>query len=377
MSGSPAWPSVALSLLDATAQQQHTAQEIRARLGAWPSATQAWRIKFSTSLGDAEELGAGVLLLVLDTPAASDQLAQWLATGASVLVMVGHSATLYWSGACYRLSGQPAHDWLAAWAAFLDCGFAPHDALCLAWAWRPPTAVGMAEDWPFDLASMPRVLDVPQSAADAPAFPPCPSKIGLYPVVPDAQWVERLLDLGVTTIQLRIKGDLESAQVAREIRRAVAAGAAHQAHVFINDHWQLALEAGAYGVHLGQEDLQLADLNAIARAGVRLGLSTHGIYEMLLAWHFRPSYLAFGAVFPTQTKLVATDPQGLVRLAHFVDLFAAHVSTVAIGGIDQARLPQVLATGVGGVAVVSAVTGARDVPAAVRALMQAFVPDRS
>ncbi len=90
--------------------------------------------------------------------------------------------------------------------------------------------------------------------------------------------------------------------------------------MFINDHWREAIAAGAYGVHLGQEDVQTADLNAHRAAGVRLGLSTHGYYEMLRALHFRPSYLALGAIFPTTTKVMPTAPQGLARLARYVRL---------------------------------------------------------
>ena len=160
----------------------------------------------------------------------------------------------------------------------------------------------------------------------------------------------------------------------REVRRAVDAGRAHNARVFINDHWLLALQAGAYGVHLGQEDWCNADLEALAQSGIRVGLSTHGVYEMLVAWHFRPSYIATGAVFPTATKQVATAPLGLARLHRYVGLLAGQVPGVAIGGISLAQLPSVLASGVGSAAVVSAITGAADVPAAVAALQRVFEP---
>ena len=95
------------------------------------------------------------------------------------------------------------------------------------------------------------------------------------------------------------------------------------------------------------------------RAGVRLGLSTHGFYEILKALHFRPSYIALGAVFPTTTKVMPTAPQGLKRLARYVRLLDGVVPLVAIGGIDLQVLPDVLATGVGCAAVVRAVTEAR------------------
>lgn len=130
--------------------------------------------------------------------------------------------------------------------------------------------------------------------------------------------------------------------------------------MFINDHWQLALEAGAYGVHLGQEDLAVADLHALAQAGVRLGLSSHGYFEILLALQLKPSYLALGPIFATATKDVAAPPQGLARLARYARLAAPHAPLVAIGGIGAGNLAEVLAAGVGSAAVVSAVTGAAD-----------------
>ncbi|HEY1611120.1 MAG TPA: thiamine phosphate synthase, partial [Paraburkholderia sp.] len=262
-----------------------------------------------------------------------------------------------------------AEDWIAALAAFLDCGFEPHDALVLALAWRDGDETRADDAWPVDFARFPRVVGLP--AAPARPFAPCPPKLGLYPVLPGADWVERMLDFGVKTVQLRSKQPKSPALV-QEIERCVAAGRRHDAQVFINDHWREAVDAGAYGVHLGQEDVREADLAAIAAAGVRLGLSTHGYYEMLTALHFRPSYLALGAVFATTTKIMPTAPQGLARLARYVKLLDGVVPLVAIGGIDGGVLPEVLATGVGSAAVVRAVTEAADPAAAVAALQREF-----
>ncbi|KXU95910.1 thiamine-phosphate diphosphorylase [Caballeronia megalochromosomata] len=206
-------------------------------------------------------------------------------------------------------------------------------------------------------------------------FPACPDRLGLYPVLPSADWVQRVLDLGVRTAQLRRK-TTDAADLQREIARSVEAGRRHDAQLFINDHWREAIAAGAYGVHLGQEDVQTAELNAIAKAGVRLGLSTHGYYEMLRALHFRPSYLALGAVFPTTTKVMPTKPQGLARLARYVQLLSGRVPLVAIGGIDASVMPDVLATGVSSAAVVRAVTEAPDTAAAVLSLQQMFAGQR-
>lgn len=200
------------------------------------------------------------------------------------------------------------------------------------------------------------------------AFAPLTGPIGFYPVVPDAAWVQQLLDWGVRCIQLRIKAaDHTPAEIASQVRAAVAAGrAVPGAQVFINDHWQLALDAGAYGVHLGQEDLDTAGLDALRSAGLRLGLSTHTPAELARARAVQPSYLAIGPIYPTTLKVMPYEPVGLERLKAWAAL-AAPYPVVAIGGISLERLPGVLACGVDGVAVVSAVTLAADPQQAARA----------
>ena len=139
------------------------------------------------------------------------------------------------------------------------------------------------------------------------------NRIGFYPVVPTAAWVERLLSWGVRTIQLRIKAaDHTPADIAIEVNAAIAAGkAVPGAQVFINDHWQLALAAGAYGVHLGQEDLDTADIEALRSSGMRLGLSTHTPAELARAHAVQPSYLAIGPIYPTTLKVMPYQPVGL------------------------------------------------------------------
>ena len=195
-------------------------------------------------------------------------------------------------------------------------------------------------------------------------FAPIIHPIGFYPVVPSAAWVTRLLSWGVRTIQLRAKSaDHTPAEIAIEVTAAIEAGkAVPGAQVYINDHWQLALAAGAYGVHLGQEDLDTADIEALRQAGIRLGLSTHTPEELLRAKAVRPSYLAIGPIYPTTLKVMPYEPVGLQRLAEWA-LLAAPFPVVAIGGISLERLPAVRACLPGqhdGVAVVSAVTLATD-----------------
>ena len=189
-------------------------------------------------------------------------------------------------------------------------------------------------------------------------FPATPHRMGLYPIVDSLEWISRLLDVGVRTLQLRIK-DRPAAEVEPTIQQAIVLGNACQARLFINDYWQLAIKHQAYGVHLGQEDLEVADLEAIRRAGLRLGISTHDDDEIDRALAVNPSYIALGHIFPTQTKLMPSSPQGLEQLKrHLARL--ENIPTVAIGGISIERAPAVLACGVGSIAVVSAITQATD-----------------
>lgn len=192
--------------------------------------------------------------------------------------------------------------------------------------------------------------------AKTPAFARLSQSIGLYPVLDDISWLKRLLPLGLHTVQLRLKNKTEQ-ELRAQISAAVEFCRDYQIQLFINDHWQLAIEYQAYGVHLGQEDLQQADLAAIAGAGLRLGVSTHGYAELATVLRLRPSYIALGHIFPTQTKQMPSKPQGLKRLADYVWL-CDDIPTVAIGGIAEHNISAVLQTGVRGVAVVSAITKA-------------------
>ncbi|MFS2060749.1 thiamine phosphate synthase [Kosakonia cowanii] len=200
-----------------------------------------------------------------------------------------------------------------------------------------------------------------------PDFPPVPFRLGLYPVVDSVEWIARLLDAGVRTLQLRIK-DKRDEEVEADVMAAIALARRYNARLFINDYWRLAIKHQAYGVHLGQEDLATTDLTAIRQAGLRLGLSTHDDMEIDVALAARPSYIALGHVFPTQTKQMPSAPQGLATLTRHVARLGDY-PTVAIGGISLSRAPEVLATGVGSIAVVSAITQADEWPQATRQLL--------
>jgi thiamine-phosphate pyrophosphorylase len=245
-------------------------------------------------------------------------------------------------------------------------GFLEHDAQCVTQAWAAQTQrTGQfsLDDWPchpqdFGIAPAPR----------AHAFPRCPQHLGLYAVLPDAQWVGRMAHAGVPTVQLRFKSD-DATAIRQEVRAAVQAVQGTGALLFINDHWQIAIDEGAYGVHLGQEDMDVTPIDQIRAAGLRLGLSTHGYAEMLRADAVSPSYIALGAVFPTTLKRMQTAPQGTGRLYAYAKLMQ-HSPLVAIGGIDEARIPVVMQSGVGSIAVVRAITGAQAPEAAAKDLQQ-------
>jgi len=200
------------------------------------------------------------------------------------------------------------------------------------------------------------------------AFAECPQHLGLYGVVPDSEWVKRMVDAELPSVQLRLKSE-DKAKIKKHIQESVASTKDSKTLLFINDYWEQAIDAGAYGVHLGQEDIATADLTEIRGAGLRLGLSTHGYAEMVYADRFCPSYIAMGAVFPTNLKKMPTAPQGLGRLYQYAKLLS-HYPLVAIGGIDQDSIRAVAKSGVGSVAVVRAITEAKNPKAAVKHLQE-------
>lgn len=227
-------------------------------------------------------------------------------------------------------------------------------------------------EWASDFADFPTPvledsrlgIQVGWSSQSEPVSFPCLDKdsLGLYPVVDDVSWIERLLPLGVNTIQLRIKNP-DQFDLEKQIIRAIELGRQYDAQVFINDYWQLAIKHGAFGVHLGQEDIEESNLLQLSEAGIHLGLSTHGYYELLRIIQINPSYIALGHIFPTTTKQMPSKPQGLIRLALYQNLIDSipygeqlGYPTVAIGGIDQSNAELVWRCGVSSLAVVRAIT---------------------
>jgi thiamine-phosphate pyrophosphorylase len=186
----------------------------------------------------------------------------------------------------------------------------------------------------------------------------------VYPIVDTAEWIAQLGPVGVRLVQLRLKGQPQ-VTVAAQIRRAQGLCASFGIQLIVNDHWQLALAAGCDFVHLGQGDLEGADLGALRRAGVRLGISTHDEHELERALALAPDYVALGPIYHTTLKIMPWAPQGLARLGQWRRRVGA-LPLVAIGGVTLARLPEVLAAGADVAAVVSDILGAQDPPARAR-----------
>jgi len=273
-----------------------------------------------------------------------------------------------------RIDNEAATDHyeLAGALAAIEMGFIESDAKVLGKAWSRMTLHDGGFN-PFKWPSRPEQFDLlPWTRNMNPnAFKECPKRLGLYGVMPDADWVKRMVEAELPTVQLRFKSE-DRYKIRKQNKESVKAVDGSKTLLFINDFWEEAIDAQAYGVHLGQEDLETADLEKIRAAGLRLGLSTHGYAELAHADRFCPSYIAMGAVFATNLKKMPTAPQGLGRLYQYAKLMS-HYPLVAIGGIDQESIHVVAKSGVGSVAVVRAITQAKDPKAAVKhlqALMQ-------
>ena len=175
-----------------------------------------------------------------------------------------------------------------------------------------------------------------------------------YVIVDSAAWIARLLPCGVRLVQLRIK-DQPDANVRAEIKEAKALCERHGAQLVVNDYWQQAIDTGCTFIHLGQGDLDTADLAAIRHAGVRFGVSTHDEAELSRALETGPDYIALGPIYPTILKAMAFPPQGLPRLKEWKTKIGK-LPLVGIGGITLERVAGVLEAGADSAAVVTDIT---------------------
>jgi len=172
-----------------------------------------------------------------------------------------------------------------------------------------------------------------------------------YLIVDSANWLERLLPCGVKLVQLRIK-DLDGNGLRDEIIRAKNLCTNYGAQLIVNDFWREAIDLGCDYIHLGQGDLDTADLPAIRRAGLRLGVSTHDEPELERALSINPDYVALGPIYPTILKAMPFAPQGLERLGEWKKRIG-DIPLVGIGGITLGRVAGVLEAGADSAAVVT------------------------
>jgi len=175
-----------------------------------------------------------------------------------------------------------------------------------------------------------------------------------YPIVDSAGWVARLVGAGARFIQLRVK-DKDEAAVARETREALASCAGAGAALVVNDYWRVAIDEGAPWVHLGQGDLDHADVGAVRKAGLRLGVSTHDEAELERALKLAPDYVALGPIYFTRLKAMAFPPQGLEKIDEWKRRIGL-IPLVAIGGLTVERAKLCLAAGADIVSVVTDIT---------------------
>jgi thiamine-phosphate pyrophosphorylase len=172
-----------------------------------------------------------------------------------------------------------------------------------------------------------------------------------YPIVDSAAWVERLIRLGARLIQLRVK-DQPDDVLRQELLAAKKICGRAGAQLIVNDYWQLALDESCDFVHLGQGDLDTADLQALRKSHVRIGISTHDHAELERALTLQPDYIALGPIYPTVLKQMPWAPQGLERITEWKRRIG-NLPLVAIGGLTVERVPGVFAAGADSAAVVT------------------------
>jgi thiamine-phosphate diphosphorylase len=162
--------------------------------------------------------------------------------------------------------------------------------------------------------------------------------------------VSRLLSAGVRLIQLRDK-EATARELLDSARSCLALTRHAGALLIVNDRVDVALAAGADGVHLGQDDLSVEDARRLLGPGRIIGISTHSMLQFELALKTPATYVAIGPIFSTETKQAAEAPVGLQLLA--AARRAADRPVVAIGGISIERAKSVYEAGADSVAVIS------------------------
>ena len=175
---------------------------------------------------------------------------------------------------------------------------------------------------------------------------------------PEEEIVRRAVSAGVTMVQYRDKGTstrrmIEKTRLLAEICESASVA------LIINDRLDVAIAGGADGVHLGQDDMELADARRIAGEDLIIGISVTTVKEAIKAEEAGADYLGANGVFPTGTKTDLGEPLGLDGVSRLAS--AGSLPIVAIGGINDRNAGEVIAAGADGVAVVSYIVGAEDI----------------
>ncbi len=188
----------------------------------------------------------------------------------------------------------------------------------------------------------------------------------IFPERSHLEIVQRALEGGARIIQLRAKELLkrEVWRIARVMKRLCER---YDAIFIVNDYVDIALDVGADGVHLGADDMPINEAREKAPELI-IGRSTHSLEEAIEAEKLGADYIAFGAIFPTQTKGRPTPIQGLDKLKEVCEKVKKPV--VAIGGINRGNLIEVKQAGADAVAMISEVVKAEDIKQRVKELIQ-------
>ncbi|WP_422531678.1 thiamine phosphate synthase [Bartonella apihabitans] len=172
-----------------------------------------------------------------------------------------------------------------------------------------------------------------------------------YLIVDSADWIEKLIPLGVKLVQLRMK-NVPLEVLHQHIQRAKLVCKQFHCQLIINDYWKAAIEEKCDFIHLGQEDLVDANVEKIKKAGLKLGVSTHDASELNKALTVKPDYVALGPVYQTILKKMKWQPQGLEKVTRWKKL-VGDLPLVAIGGLNPERAKAVLEAGADSAAVVT------------------------
>ena len=175
-----------------------------------------------------------------------------------------------------------------------------------------------------------------------------------YPIFDHPDWLECMLPLGVKLVQMRIK-DLPADETRAALQRSKRLCDAAGVIMVVNDFWEMAIDLDCDWIHLGQEDLDDADMVAIRRAGLKIGISTHDEDELDRALAEQPDYVALGPIYPTILKKMKWFEQGLDRVQQWKN-YIGDLPLVGIGGMTIDRAAGVYAAGADIVSVVTDIT---------------------